>query len=175
MSGFDFKELEQFRDNLLAMREHVPEIMEELVVGEGVYAVKQVRSICKQEGIVNTGQYRMNWHAGNRANPAEASGKEHDGSAPRKQGTSYTIDVYNNVDYAKHLEYGFRSHYVPAKHLSGKYRQKFPDGLYVGTPGGYVKGRFVLKRAIKRTEITQKARLSRKWNQKVKEYCGRGL
>ena len=51
-----------------------------------------------------------------------------------------------------------------------------PEGIYVGPKNGYVKGRFVLKRAIKRTEITQQARLSRKWNKKVKEYlAGRGF
>ena len=173
--SFDFKQLQQFRDNLEAMKKDVPEIMEELAVGEGVYAVKQARLICKNDKIVNSGQYRMNWHAGDKARPAEASGKEHDGSKPRKNGTSYQIDVYNNVDYAKHLEYGFRSHYVPAKYLDGYYLKRFPNGFYVGTPGGYVKGRYVLKRAIKRTETTQNARLSRKWDAKVKQYLERGL
>lgn len=174
-NGFDFKDLEQFRDNLLKMREHVPEIMEELAVGEGTYAVKQARSICKTDKIIDTGTYRQNWHTGDKARPAEASSKLHDGSKPRKHGTSYTIDVYNNVDYAKPLEYGFRSHYVPPEHLSSHYRKRFPKGMYVGPPGGYVKGRYVLKRAIKRTETTQQARLTRKWNAKVKEYIGRGL
>ena len=173
--SFDFKELEKFRDNLEALKEDAPEIIEELVVGEGVYAVGQARRICKAEGIVDTGAYRMNWHTGNRANNPGASRMEHDGSKPRQSGKTYQIDVYNNLDYAKHLEYGFRSHYVPPQHLSGKYKKKFPKGFYVGPPGGYVKGKFVLKRAINRTETTQTARLSRKWNRKVKEYTERGL
>ena len=46
--------------------------------------------------------------------------------------------------------------------------------MYVGPPGGYVQGKYVLKRAIKRTEITQQARLTRKWNKKVKEYMEKG-
>lgn len=172
--SFDFKDLEKFKENLEAMKEDAPEIIEELVIGEGVYAVRQARRIAKAEGIVDTGAYRMNWHTGNRATPAH-EGKEYDGIPPRKMGTSYQIDVYNNVDYAKHLEHGFRSHYVPPQHLSGYYRERFPKGMYVGPPGGYVKGKYVLKRAIRRTETTQKARLTRKWNAKVKEYMERGL
>lgn len=187
--SFDFRQLEQFRDNLEAMKKDAPKIIEELAVGEGVYAVKQARTICKNDKIVDTGQYRMNWHTGDRARPAETYGREHDGSKPRKSGKTYVIDIYNNADYAKHLEYGFRSHWVPAKYLGARFMAKyyaqatakgvkfkeFPQGVYVGPPGGYVKGKFVLKRAIKRTEAGQQARLTRKWNAKVKEYTERGL
>ncbi len=173
--SFDFKDLEKFKENLEAMKEDAPAIIEELVLGEGVYAVKQARSIAKAEGIVDTGAYRENWHTGNRATPAYRSKVEHDGKPPRKNGKSYQIDVYNNIDSAKHLEHGFRSHYVPPQHLSNYYRKRFPKGMYVGPPGGYVKGKYVLKRAIRRTETTQKARLTRKWNAKVKEYMERGL
>lgn len=187
--SFDFKDLEKFKENLEAMKEDAPEIIEELVIGEGVYAVRQARSIAKAEKIVDTGAYRENWHTGNRATPAYRSKVEHDGKPPRKNGKSYQIDVYNNIDYAKHLEYGFRSHWVPAKHLGARFMaqyyaqatakgvvfKEFPMGVYVGPHGGYVKGKFVLKRAIRRTEITQKARLTRKWNAKVKEYMERGL
>ena len=172
--SFDFKDLEKFQENLEALKEDAPEIIEELVIGEGVYAVGQARRIAKAEKIVDTGAYRMNWHTGNRATPAY-EGKEYDGSKPRKNGTSYQIDVYNNIDYAKHLEYGFRSHYVPPQHLSGYYKKRFPKGLYVGPAGGYVRGKYVLKRAIRRTETTQNARLTRKWGAKVKEYIERGL
>lgn len=176
MSGsIDFHELEQFRENLLNMKEHAPEIMEELIVGEGIYAVKQARSIAKNDGIVDTGAYRMNWHTGNRDMPASSEKEEYDGSKPQRHGSNYVIDVYNNLDYAKHLEYGFRSHFVPPQYLSGYYRKRFPNGMYVGTPGGYVKGHYVLERTIERTRSTRKARLSRKWNKKVREYMERGL
>lgn len=171
---FDIKELKAYRDKLEAMKKDAPAIMEELAIGEGVYAVKQARLIAKNDRIVDTGYYRMNWHCGDRANPASDSQKQHDGSAPRRNGKSYQIDVYNNLDYSGHLEYGFRSHFVPAKHLSDEYLKKFPKGMYVGPPGGYVQGKYVLKRAIKRTEITQQARLTRKWNKKVKEYMEKG-
>ena len=139
---FDMKELKAYRDRLEAMKNAAPAIVEELAVGEGVYAVKQARLIAKNDRIVDTGAYRMNWHCGDRARPASDSSQEHDGSPPRRQGTSYQIDVYNNLDYAGHLEYGFRSHFVPAKYLSGEYLKKFPNGMYVGPPGGYVQGKY---------------------------------
>lgn len=185
--GFDVAGLLKFKQALEDMKDEAPAIIEELVVGEGVYAVKQAKLICKNDepDIVDTGSYRLNWHCGNKAVPAWESETEHDGKPPKKSGTTYKIDVYNNLDYAKHLEYGFRSHFVPAKYLGASFIARYmaakgldepPAGIYVGPKNGYVKGRFVLKRAIKRTEITQQARLSRKWNKKVKEYlAGRGF
>lgn len=38
---FDMKELKAYRDRLEAMKNAAPAIVEELAVGEGVYAVKQ--------------------------------------------------------------------------------------------------------------------------------------
>lgn len=72
--------------------------MVSLAVGEGRYARDQARKICKEENIVNTGDYRRNFKSGTKAIRA---------------GNSYKIDVFNNLDYAKPLEYGFRSHFVP--------------------------------------------------------------
>lgn len=44
---FDMKELKAYRDRLEAMKNAAPAIVEELAVGEGVYAVKQARLIAK--------------------------------------------------------------------------------------------------------------------------------
>ena len=175
-NGFDFKELEQFRDNLLAMKEDAPKIIEELLIGEGVYAVRQAQNIAKKEKMYDTGAYIANFHAGNKAMQMGESRNEYDGAPPRKKGNFYEIDFYNNLDYAGHLEKGFRSHFVPAKHLSGYYRSKFPNGMWVGPRPkkkgeiAYQEGKWVLKRAIKRTQTTQNARLTRKWERKVREY-----
>lgn len=185
--SFKYKELVQFRDNLLALQDEAPQIMEELVIGEGVYAVKQAKSIAKNDNpdIVDTGAYRNNFHCGDKA-MAHTNNKDHDGSKPHRSGKTYRIDVYNNLDYAKHLEYGFRSHWVPGKwegdtfvYIKGYKRAKGdkedPGGMYVGPKDGYVKGRYVLKRAIRRTKISQEARLNRKFNKKIKEYIERKL
>lgn len=163
----------EFQKKLEALRDDIPEIMEELVVGEGSYAVKQAKLICKNDipDVINTGDYRNNFHTGDKA--LSFTGNEpHDGSRPKRKGKWYKIDVYNNLDYAKPLEYGFRSHFVPG-HWAGKtfvYNRNDPKGgMYVGEHGGYVRGRFVLKRAIKNTKDTQEARLKRKQEQIIKD------
>lgn len=185
--SFNMTQLQQFRNNLLAMRDDVPVIMEELVIGEGVYAVKQAKLIAKNDNpdIVNTGTYRNSFHCGNKG-LGHSSSQEHDGSRPTINGKTYRIDIYNNSDYAKHLEYGFRSHWVPGKwkgrtfvYIRG-YRpapgdKDDPGGMYVGPKDGFVRGRFVLRRALRRTKATQQARLERKFNRKIKEYVERGL
>ena len=160
----DFSGFTEMRKRIEALTDDMPKIMEQFVVGEGVYAVGQARRICTDEKIVNNGTYRMNFHAGDKALSLGSDGRAYDGGKIGRSGPLYSIDVYNNLDYAKHLEHGFRSHFVPAKYLSGPYREKFPNGMYVGPYNGFVNGRFVLKRAIRRTEQTQDARLSGKFN-----------
>ena len=54
----DNSELVAFQNQLQALENDIPEIMDQLVVGEGRYARDQARKICKEEGIVNTGDYR---------------------------------------------------------------------------------------------------------------------
>ena len=191
-NGFDYKELEKFKEKMLAMKEEAPAIIEELLIGEGNFAVSEARRICKGEKIVDTGQYRMNFHAGNKAMQLGADEKRHDGTPPRKRGNSYEIDFYNNLDYAKHLEYGFRGHFVPAEHLNQAFINRYKravnknrkkqklkrvnwkkqpfKGIYVGGKNGYVKGRFVLRRATQKTKTTQNARLTRKWESRVRKY-----
>lgn len=166
----DNRQMEQFQRKLEALRDSVPKLMNRLVVGEGVYAVGQARKICKAEGIVNNGTYRMNFHAGTRA-LAHGGEAAHDGSPPRRSGLSYKIDVYNNLDYAKHLEYGFRSHFVPGYWAGNTfvYQPGFPGGMYVGPKNGFVQGRFTLLRAVRRTKATQDARLKRKADQIIRE------
>jgi hypothetical protein len=146
----DNSELVAFQNQLQALENDIPEIMDQLAVGEGRYARDQARKICKEEGIVNTGDYRRNFKSGTKAIRA---------------GRAYKIDVFNNLDYAKPLEYGFRSHFVPG-HWEGSsfvYQKNDPEGgMFVGPPGGFVRGHFTLLRAVKRTKTTQAARLNRK-------------
>ena len=88
----DNSELLAFQNQIQALKDDIPEIMDSLAVGEGRYARDQARKICKEENIVNTGDYRRNFKSGTKAIRA---------------GNSYKIDVFNNLDYAKPLEYGF--------------------------------------------------------------------
>ena len=153
----DNSELVAFQNQLQALENDIPEIMDQLVVGEGRYARDQARKICKEEGIVNTGDYRRNFKSGTKAIRA---------------GRAYKIDVFNNLDYAKPLEYGFRSHFVPG-HWEGSsfvYQKNDPEGgMFVGSPGGFVRGHFTLLRAVKRTKTTQAARLNRKMDRIIKD------
>lgn len=153
----DNSELLAFQAKLQALKDDIPEIMDSLAVDEGRYARDQARKICKEEKIVNTGDYQRNFKSGTKAIRA---------------GNSYKIDIYNNVNYAKHLEYGFRNHFVPG-HWEGEsfvYQKNDPaGGMYVSDDGGYVKGHFTLRRAVKCTKITQAQRLKRKINKILNE------
>jgi len=175
--GVDNRQLKEFEQNRRRLAEQVPECMEELIKGEGVFAVKEAKRICSSEQISpstkgSSGNYRNSFHSGDKDSKYEGPA-EHDGSQPVRTGNKYTVDVYNNLDYAKHLEYGFRSHFVPG-HWEGKtfvYQRNDPaGGMYVGKPGGYIRGRYVLKRAIKNTKDTQAARLRIKQERKIKEF-----
>ena len=159
--GVKKNELVQWIGGLEALKDDIPEIMSQIAVGEGQYAVRQARQICTDDpsepkhqktGVVNTGEYRRNWKSDKTA---------------KRSGKRYTVRFFNGLDYASHLEYGFRSHYVPGDHLSGPLRSKFPDGFYIGTPGGYVRGHFTMKRAVKRTLKNQDARVKRKFWQEA--------
>ena len=145
----------------------MPKIMSDLTVAEGVHAVKLIRDICTTEKMVNTGNLRINYHAGDRGAPHTGE-KRHDGSPARCSGSSYFIDVYNNLDYAQHVEHGFRSHFVPAKYLDSHYLEEFPDGMYVGKPKSFVRGKFMFRLGMRRLKQTQDARLKRKFNRIVK-------
>ena len=149
--GMKLDGLANFGKALVALQADIPEIMDKLVVGEGRFARDQARKICTEENIINTGDYRRNFNSSSKA---------------IRTGTAYKIDVFNNLDYAKPLEYGFRGHFVPAKYLSGPYREKFPDGMYVK----FKPGRYTLERAIEETKRTQESRIERNLNREIKKY-----
>ena len=121
-----------------------PEFFNQMAVTVGQWAVKIAKEICRDEHISrslhnSSGQYAAAFHSGTRA---------------IRHGNAYKIDVYNNLDYAKHLEYGFRSHFVPGYWIGSSfiYQPGFPGGMYVGPKGGFVPGHFVLTRACKETK-----------------------
>ena len=106
------------------------------------FARDQARKICTEENIINTGDYRRNFKSSSKA---------------IRTGTAYKIDVFNNLDYAKPLEYGFRGHFVPG-HWDGKsfvYQPKEPQGgMFVHS---LIPGHYTLERAVNATKRTQDA------------------
>lgn len=174
----EFKDLVKLRNNLQALLEDMPKIMNELVVGEGIYAAKQARILCKNQvpDAISSGDYRRNFHAGDKA--TGYNGKEiHDGSKARVRSKTYKIGVYNNLEYAKHLEYGFRQHFVPG-HWKGNtfvYKPYDPKGgMTVPAGKSYQPGRYIFTTAIQNTKLTQNARLRRKFNRIAEDYKKRG-
>lgn len=148
----DHKGVADFGAKLQALTDDMPNIMSGLVVGEARYAADAAKKICKTDSpdIINTGDYRRNWKS--------------DTTAIRR-GHTYSARCYNVLNYASHLEHGFRSHFVPG-HWEGNvfvYSRNDPEGgMYVGPRNGYVRGHFTLKRAKRRTEDSQGPRLKRK-------------
>ena len=160
--GVNKNELVQWIGKMEALKDDVPDIMSQIAVGEGVYAVKQARLICKTDtpDIVNTGDYRRNWKSDKTA---------------RRSGKKYIVRFYNPLEYASHLEHGFRSHFVPG-HWEGNtfvYNRDDPEGgMFVGPKGGYVRGHFTMKRAVKTTLKNQDARIQRKFWREANKRMG---
>ena len=104
--------------------------------------------------LINTGDYRRNFKSSSKA---------------IRTGTAYKIDVFNNLNYAKPLEYGFRGHFVPG-HWDGKsfvYQPKDPQGgMFVHS---LIPGHYTLERAVNATKRTQNARLQRRFEQELKK------
>lgn len=160
----DHRELERWEGDIEKLIEDIPEIMSKLVVGEGEYAVKQAKLICKNDSpdIVNSGDYRRNFKSEKRAT---------------RRGKDYSVRFYNNLNYAIHLEHGFRSHFVPG-HWEGNtfvYNRDDPEGgMFVGPKNGFVPGHYTLRRAETQTYATQRARLKRKWSAELRRRLNGG-
>jgi predicted RNA-binding protein Jag len=176
----NFEELKRFISGFKKVLSDCPEFISQAVIGEGINAVKNAKRIATTDpssgniskiGVVNSGAYCNAFHAGNQS--SSFNGKtEHDGEKPTNQAGQYVIDVYNNMEYAAALEYGFRAHFVPG-HWKGHtfvYQKDDPQGgMFVGKKGQIVQGHHTLERALGETKSTQKARLQRKLNKFLKE------
>lgn len=158
--GVNKSDLMAWMQGIQKMQSDLPGILQEITVGEGVYARDQARLICTDEQIVNTGDYRENWKSDSKAKEA---------------GNGYYVRFFNLLEYAIHLEYGFRSHFVPG-HWEGYtfvYKPGDPEGgMFVGPYGGRVPGHFVMKRAVERTMKTQQARVTRKLMRALEKRMG---
>ena len=63
MKSVDVRQLEQFRDALRAMAKDTDAIMDELLVGEGEFAVERAQRLCKRDNVIDTGYYHDGFHA----------------------------------------------------------------------------------------------------------------
>lgn len=138
--GAEYGQLVRFAENIRSAAAGMTELKRQLIVGEGVYAVKQAKKICKDEDIIDTGNYRRSFHTD---------------PAPVVTPQNARIDVHNGADYASHLEYG---HLVVSRGGGSLHARRRAAML----GGRFVRGKYVLTRAIQRTKETQAHRISRK-------------
>lgn len=113
-------------------------VRRDIVQEEGQSVVTRAKFICKNEKIIDTGNLRNSFHA----QPATVS----DGAA--------SVVVANNADYASYVEFG---------HLTGVGRG-IPATLRnrrrrAMTAGHYVRGRYILARAVHGVLRTQESRI----------------
>lgn len=148
----DSRQLEIFADNLSRAQREIPQMMREIIIGEGVYAVSQAKKICKDEKIIRTGNLRNSFHTD---------------PAPRISGTRLRIDVHNSADYASHVEYGHLAVGRTGGSLHDRRRAAMMNG-------GFAPGKYILTRAIERTRATQTGRINRRLTRLFNKYFGGG-
>lgn len=163
-------------DRLNKAVEDAPDALKAISRNEGAYAVTAARRIVKEEpsnrksggvGLVNTGDYRRRWQAGDAdTGAADAT----------VTGSFVSIDVFNNVSYASELEHGFRRHFVPGVwegntfHYIPGYKppKGEPGGMMVGTKPAHN----VLSRALDQTEKTMQPRIEAKLDEFIDRALG---
>lgn len=126
-ASFDFSELRRLAGAFnKALDERIIErFMRDFLLEMAFRAERKI----KKRTPVNTGHLRRNWKVG----------------TVERHGNALVVEIYNPVDYASFVEYGFRAHWVPG-YWKGKtfvYDRNAKTGMYVGPKNGWVPGRFM--------------------------------
>ena len=137
----DTRQLAQLVRQLTKAGADMNEVRREIAQKEGQSVVTRAKFICRNEKIIDTGNLRNSFHA----EPAQVG-----------EGT-VSVVVANNADYASYVEFG---------HLTGVGRG-IPATLRnrrrrAMTAGHYVRGRYVLSRAVHGVLRTQESRIIRR-------------
>ena len=130
-------------------------LLEELALQEGLYVVKQAKSMATDEKMVKTGQYRRSFQVGE----------------VLYEGKNPFVYAFNPLEYALYLEKGFRRHFVPGYWTGRGPRRSFvydPNAEGGATFGPY-EGRWIMKRAAEQQKKTMASRINRKINKWLKE------
>lgn len=133
----DTRQLQQFARQLERAGANMDNVRREIVQKEAQSVVTRAKLICKKENIWDTGYFCTNFHAGKAV----------------VSGTDASCVVANNAEYASYIEYG---------HL--KVKRGTPETLLRRRREAmdnerYVRGRYVLTRAMQDTLRTQKSRI----------------
>lgn len=153
-------EFQEFRDFV--------ERMEKLITGNQIDdfireclldLAKKLWRKTKNKTPINTGLLRGNWEIG----------------SITKKGDLYEIEVFNNIEYAEFIENGFMSHWVPGKWIGNEFvydKNERKSGMFVGKPGTYVEGKFMLKLSEQELESEMERFLQRKQEEFFRKWLG---
>lgn len=113
----------------------------------------------KNKTPFNTGLLRNTWHLG----------------TITKSGDMYEIELYNDTEYAEFVENGFKAHWVPGRWEGHQFvydKNERKSGMFVGKPGTYVEGKFMLKLSEQELEREMERFLQRKQEQFLRKMLG---
>ncbi|MBS4172120.1 HK97 gp10 family phage protein [Bacillus sp. FJAT-49736] len=157
--GFEFEEVVRLAKRFQKAIDE--RIVERFIRGFLLEMAYRAEAKMKRRTPVNTGDLRRKWTVGN----------------IERQGSSYVVEIFNNLDYASFVEYGFRSHFVPGKWEGKQFRyiQGYnppsgePGGMYVGPKNGWVEGKFMMTISMKEIERELPRYLEQKQAQLINE------
>lgn len=156
LGSFDFSEFQNLakRFQQAVDNQVVDKLIRELLIELAYRAVAKI----KMRTPVNTGDLRRKWMVGN----------------IERQGNSYFIEIFNNLEYASFIEKGFRAHWVPGEWEGNifKYIPGAKTGMQVGKKGGWVEGRFMVEISMQEIEREIPVYLERKQEQLLREILG---
>lgn len=131
---FDHSEFDKLKDKLGHAQAELDKFMREFLLEMAMRALRKT----KKRTPVGSGDLRRKWAVGDVV----------------KVGDCYQVEIYNPLEYASYVEYGFRAHFVPG-YWSGNnfvYDRNSKEGMYVGEKGGWVEGRFMATIGMKEIE-----------------------
>ncbi|RXZ77252.1 HK97 gp10 family phage protein [Paenibacillaceae bacterium] len=154
---FDFSEFKRMKKNLENADQHIEQFIRDFVHEMAMRAFRKIRKRTPS----SNGQLRRAWTVGEVI----------------KTGDSYTVEIFNNLEYASYIENGFRAHWIPGiwegntfRYIAGyKPPKGEPGGMYVGPKDGWVEGKFMLAISMKEIERALPGYLQRRQNQLLED------
>ncbi|GIQ70760.1 HK97 gp10 family phage protein [Xylanibacillus composti] len=140
---FNFRDFENLakRFEKMSKGDVIDQFIRDFVMEIGMRALRKIKKLTQSNA---SGQLRSMWQIGK----------------VERQGDSYIVEIFNNLEYASFVEYGFRAHWVPGKWEGNVFRYipnykpppGEPGGMQVGPKGGWVEGRFMMSIGMKEIE-----------------------
>lgn len=142
-----YEDFARFNKDMKRAEGYIGQIFEEVAQKAGIIFVNKAKTITREEGLVDTGNYRRNWTT----DIAVIDNK-------------YRVIGYNPIEYASHLEYGYKlkkDQFIPFDKMEGtpqtkafiaRFKAKYPNAKGFIRKAGRYKGKFVGTQAIKEAQ-----------------------